>query len=437
MKNTCLHDYIAEYKNILPDLPCQSLGWLKTLRHEALEYFIKHGFPSCQTEEWRYTDVSALEKKLFSPQLNTAEIDIDKQWVNTFLVKNALTVVLVNGVFSKQLSSLSALPKDVLILSMANAIQQQPDLVKKYFAKAVNNEKHGFIALNSAWFSDGLFVHVPVNQVIQEPIQILHVVTKTDLLAVTRNMLIVDEMAKVSVIETFIGLNNAYLAVAVNEVFIAKNTDLTLYTIQEEGNKAYHFGGTYVQQAKGSRFTHHNFAFGGLLARNDIHIDLDVDSKCDLNGLYLGINRQHIDNHTYINHGQPNALSKELYKGVLNQRSRGVFQGRIAVAKNAQQTNAQMHNHNLLLSDNAEVDTKPQLEIYANDVKCTHGVTVGQLNEKLIFYLQSRGIDAKKAKDMLVLAFTNEMINKVKPKGLGKILGSSLTKRFNQQAIST
>jgi Fe-S cluster assembly protein SufD len=256
-------------------------------------------------------------------------------------------------------------------------------------------------------------------------------------LASTRNIVIAEEMAQAEVIETFVGESNAYLTASVTEVFVEKNAELSLYKMQSESEKAYHFGGTYVKQARDSRFNHHNFSFGSLLARNDVHTDLDVASECDLNGLYLGIKRQHIDNHTRINHLQPHAISHELYKGVLNQRARGVFQGRVFVAEDAQKTDSSMNNRNLLLSDDAEVDAKPQLEIYADDVKCAHGVTVGQLEEKSIFYLKSRGIDEETARNLLTFAFANEMVDKVKLKELHTMLLEQLLQRFPQENVES
>lgn len=430
-----LNNYTEEYKNTANTLPGQSLGWLKTIRAEAFEYFSDKGFPSLREEEWRYTNVSAIEKKLFSAQLNLDANELDKEWLNRYRLEDALTVVVVNGRFSKEHSNLDGLLGTVSVLSMTDALEQQPELVEKYLTKAVGNKEHSFVAFNSAWFSDGLFVHVPAKLVLDKPIQILHVVTQANFLATTRNVFVIDEMAEVDIIETFVGGDDAYLSAAVTEVFVGKNAALTLYKMQSEGDKAYHFGGTYVKQQRDSRFTHHNFAFGGLLARNDIHTDLDIASECDLNGLYLGVKRQHIDNHTRINHQKPYAISRELYKGVLNQRARGVFQGRVTVAEDAQKTDSEMNNRNLLLSNDAEVDTKPQLEIYADDVKCAHGVTVGQLDENSIFYLQSRCVDEETARNMLTFAFANEMVDKVKLKSLRDLLLQQLLNRFPQAGI--
>ncbi len=423
------------YQNLTELLPGQSLAWLKALRTEALEYFSDKGFPSLRDEDWRYTNVSAIEKKLFAPQLDFTTANVNQDWLENYRLKNVFTVVLVNGRFSQTLSDLDELPSDVTIGSLAEILEQQPALVEKYLNKAVSPKEHGFVAFNTAWFSDGLFVHVPSNQVLEKPIQLLHLVTQADCLTATRNILVADEMAKVQVVETFVGVNDAYLSAAVTEVFVGKNADITLYKVQNEGQKAYHFGGTYIKQEKESRFNHHNFAFGGLLARNDIHTDLDVASECDLNGLYLGEKRQHIDNHTRIHHRQPHAISHELYKGVLNQRARGVFQGRVIVAEDAQKTDSVMNNRNLLLSNDAEADTKPQLEIYADDVKCAHGVTVGQLDEQSIFYLKSRSIDEETAKNILTFAFANEMVDKVPFESLRGFLLDQVLQRFPQQGM--
>ena len=424
--------YCTEYEKNSDTLPGQSLSWLNDLRAKAFENFSANGFPSLREEEWRYTNVSAIEKKLFSPQVKTEECTIDQTWLDSHMLDETYTFVLINGVVSLAHSSLEGLADDISVLSMADALAQQPDQVEKYFAQAVNHQEHGFVAFNTAWFSDGLFVHVPAHQIVDKPIHLLHCVTHADFLATTRHVIAIDEMAEAKVIETYVGVNEAYLTASVTEVILGQNAELSLHKRQSEGEKAYHFGGTYAKQAENSRFKHHNFAFGSLLARNDVHTDLGVASECNLNGLYLGIKRQHIDNHTRINHAEPHAISRELYKGVLDQRARGIFQGRVIVAEDAQQTNSEMNNRNLLLSNDAEADAKPQLEIYADDVKCAHGVTVGQLDEKSIFYLQSRCIDELSAKNILTFAFANEMVDKVLIKSLHDQLLEQLLTRFPQ-----
>lgn len=428
--------YTAEYQSIASALPGQDLPWLQALRTEALAQFAEQGFPSPREEEWRYTNVSGIEKKLFAPSMDlTAGGGINADWLKQYRMEDAWVLVLVNGHFSAELSVLDGLPEAVSVMSIANALAAQPEIVEKYLGQAADHAEHGFIAFNTAWFSDGLFVHVPGKLALDKPIQLLHIVSKADAMATTRHIIVADDMAELKIVETFIGAE-AYLTAAVTEVFVGQNADLTLYKMQSESEKAYHYGGCYIKQARDARFTHHNFAFGGLLARSDIHVDLDHASECELNGLYLGVKRQHIDNHTRINHLKPYAISRELYKGVLDDRARGVFQGRVIVAIDAQKTDSQMNNRNLLLSDDAEADTKPQLEIYADDVKCGHGVTVGQLDEKSIFYLQSRCVDEETARNMLTFAFANEMVDKIKIRALHDMVLEQLLMRFPQEGVN-
>ncbi|MCX7096715.1 MAG: Fe-S cluster assembly protein SufD [Methylococcales bacterium] len=435
MMTTSVSRYTAEYQTLAPTLPGHDLPWLQQLRQQALAEFSVQGFPSPRAEEWRYTNVSAIEKKLFAPVAKLTGGAIDREWLTSQQLADVWSVVLVDGHFSAELSVLAGLPDSVVVLGMADALAKQPDCLEAYLNKGVNNQEHGFIAFNTAWFSDGVLLHIPAKLALEKPVQILHVATHAEALISTRTVLIADDHAQASVIETFVGFDNAYLTAAVTEVFVGENAGITLTKVQCESAKAYHFGGTYVKQARDARFTHHNFAFGGLLARSDIHTDLGLASECELFGLYLGVNRQHIDNHTRINHLKPHAVSRELYKGVLDDRARGVFQGRVIVALDAQHTDSQMNNRNLLLSSDAEADTKPQLEIYADDVKCGHGVTVGQLDEKSIFYLQSRCIDEETARNMLTFAFANEMVDKIKIKSLHDLVLEQVLLRFPQEGV--
>ena len=428
--------YAAEYSNIAPILCGQSLLWLEEQRLKALSQFSEQGFPSSHEEEWRYTNVSAIEKKKFSPTINKTKNLVDIEWLKLYQLQEAWSVVLVDGHFSAELSSLDDLPVDVLVMGMADALQKLPETLENYINQSVNIDENSFIAFNTAWFTDGLFVSVNAKRILEKPIQVLHVATQQDVLAATRTVIILDKMAEASIIETYVGYDNAYLSSTVTEVFVGQNAHLTLYKMQCESEKAYHFGGIYVKQDRDAHFTHHNFAFGALLARSDIHTDLDHASECELNGLYLGVKRQHIDSHTRINHIKPHGISRELYKGVLDDRARGVFQGRVIVAKDAQQTDSQMNNRYLLLSDDAEADSKPQLEIYADDVKCGHGVTVGQLDEKSIFYLQSRCIDEEAARNILTFAFANEMVDRVKIKVLHEMILEQVLIRFPQEGIN-
>ncbi len=425
-----------DYGEIIKQLPGNALTWLKGFRSRGLDAYQDLGLPAPRDEEWRYTPLSGLEKKYFAPQPQTSTAN-HEDLLARLKLNDAFVCVLVNGHFAPDLSTLDDLPEDVLLIPFSEMLTDpllgQP--AQEYLGKAVNVNEPGFIRFNDAWFSDGLFCSIHKNRRLEKPLQFLNLVTEPDSLSCTRNLVVLEQGAQAEIIETYAGINESYLNVSVNEVFLHQNAHLTLTKVQAEGEKAHHLGGTYVHQDNDSRLTHHNFAFGALLARTDLHTELHQGSACEMNGLYLGTKRQHLDNHTRIHHVQPHATSQEYYKGILDKQARGVFQGRVIVAKQAQKTDSSMNNRNLLLSDRAEADTKPQLEIYADDVKCSHGVTVGQLDDKSVFYLQSRGIDEAAARNMLTFAFANEMLDKIKHEELQEQLLQQLLQRFPQHSL--
>ncbi len=430
--------YVDAYPEVESLLCGKTLPWLQQLRADALLQLTAHGFPSFRDEEWRYTNVSAIDKKHYGVALNATSAAIDINWLKNYQLADVWSLVLVDGYFSADLSNLEGLPDAVKAISLSQAFQDShySSFLEGKLNSAVDFAENGFVAFNGAYFVDGVLIHIPSKQIVAKPIQILHIATQALTAINTRTVIVADELSETQLIETYVGLDSAYLSVAVTEVFIGQNADVTLHKVQVESDNALHFGGTYVKQARDARFRHDNFALGGLLARSDVHTDLDYASECELNGLYLGVKRQHIDNHTRINHLKPHGISRQLYKGVLDDRARGVFQGRVVVAEDAQKTDSQMNNRNLLLSSDAEADTKPQLEIYADDVKCAHGVTVGQLDEKSIFYLQSRCVDEETARNMLTFAFANEMVDKVKIKSLHDLILGQVLTRFPQEGIN-
>lgn len=429
-------NYIERYQSLTDSLPGQNLPWLNTLRSVALGSFEATGFPSPREEEWKYTNVTALEKKLFQPLNNITPSTVDRKWLETHKLADTWSLALVDGHYDSSLSDLIGLPDKVIATGLSEAVISYPDKVKELFGKSLNNESHGFLAFNTAYFSDGAFIDIPSGTVLKKPIQILHVSTRNDALANTRSLIGLDINSNASVIETFVGMsNNSYLTSAVTEIQLGENAALDHYKLQVETDKAYHFGGIYVNQQKSSRFTQHNLSFGALLARNEIHAGLAIAAECEMNGLFLVKGRQHVDNHTLIHHTEPHGISRETYRGVLAERARGVFQGRIVVHPQAQKTSAEMNNRNLLLSEDAEIDAKPQLEILADDVKCTHGVAVGQLDPESIFYLISRGIDRDTAKNMLTFAFANEMVEKIGLESLRSRVQEHLLNLFPQTGI--
>ncbi|MCK5871520.1 MAG: Fe-S cluster assembly protein SufD, partial [Methylococcales bacterium] len=392
---------------------------LSHFRQNARALFSENGFPKTNEEEWRYTNLSALEKKTFKTPSTTERIN--EALLESHMLENTWVMVFIDGYFSKKYSRLADLNKGLTFTHIEHLLNTEPDKITPYLGAAVRDKEHNFIAYNSAYFTDGFFIKLAPQAIATKALQIIHYAASPESLSATRNIIVAEKASKLEIIETFIGESNS-LTAAVNEIFLDENATLTLYKQQAESPNAYHFGGSYCKQQPHSIFNHHNFAFGALIARNDIHTDLETASECSFNGLYLAENRQHIDNHTRINHNKPQGISREFYKGILKDRARGVFQGRVFVAKDAQKTDSAMNNRNLLLSNKAEIDTKPQLEIYADDVKCAHGVTIGQLDKQAIFYLQARGLSMNAAKELLTAAFANEMIEKVPLASLKKQL---------------
>ena len=431
-------DYLQHYQGLADSLPGQDLSWLRAKRQAASALFSAAGFPSPRAEEWKYTNVSPIERKLFKPApvASGAEAALDLDWIEDHRLADAWSLVLVDGRFNAAASRLEGLPAGVAAMGMGEALERLPERVEALLGESVSSELHGFIAFNMAFFADGVFVEVPAGMTLEKPLQFLQVATRADGLANTRNLVSLAATAGASIVETFVGVAGlGYLSAAVTEIALGENASLDHYKVQLESERAYHFGGVYVSQQRSSRFVQHNLAFGGLLARNEIHAALSEASECELNGLFLTRERQHVDNHTLIDHRKPRGLSRENYRGVLADRSRGVFQGRIIVQPDAQKTQAEMSNRNLLLSDDAEIDTKPQLEILADDVKCAHGVTIGQLAAESVFFLESRGIDRASARNMLTFAFANEMIEKIKLASLKTQVQDQLLNLFPQTGI--
>jgi Fe-S cluster assembly protein SufD len=252
-------------------------------------------------------------------------------------------------------------------------------------------------------------------------------------IATPRNLIIAGENAQLKLIETYAGLSNStYFTNAVSEIVVARNAHVEHFKVQQESESAYHIGSTYIDQQRDSNYKSYNFVFGGHLVRNNFSTTLsDEGIECTLNGLYIGVNDQHIDNHTVIDHARPNCHSEELYKGILDDQAHGVFNGKIYVRQDAQKTNAIQSNNIILLSDDAAIDTKPQLEIFADDVRCTHGATIGQLDENAYFYLRSRGIDKKRARQLLIYAFASDVIDRVEIEPLRTKLSELLAEKLH------
>lgn len=413
-----INAYVDMFAHASKDLPGNGETWIQQVREKALARFAEQGFPTRRDEDWKYTNVAPIQKSVF--KLPDKGLNgVGHEQLDDFLFRDLLChkLVFVNGHYSQALTSLGTLPDGVNVDSLAQTLTNRPDALRPYLGQYATTEKYGFAALNTAFLRDGAYVHVPADIIVPAPIHVLFVATGDgdETLVQPRNLIVAEKNSQVTIIESYISLaETRYLTNAVTEVVADENCAIEHYKVGQESSKAFHIGGLYVQQQANSRFTSHNITLGGALVRNDIQQSFAAEGgECVLNGLYLVTGRQHVDNHTDIDHAQPRCTSREFYRGVLDGRARAVFNGRIVVRQDAQHTDAQLENKNLLLSRDAEVDTKPQLEIYADDVKCAHGATVGQLDENAIYYLRSRGIAEEDARSVLTYAFLGDVVRRI------------------------
>ncbi len=404
------------------------LPWLAAHRQSAFDQFKEAGFPTRRHENWKYTDVSRITKTGFvsadaSHNIIQAD-DLDSLKFNT---ENSHELVFINGQYSAEHSNIGSLDDKVVIGSLADALKNTPGLIENKFnqfasedhsRKNHTRENHIFAALNTALFNDGAFIYVPDNIIIEAPIVIYYVSSNNEekLATTPRNLIIMDKNAQANVIESFHGLEGVVsFTNTITEIDTAEGAMLEHYKVQQENTDSFHIGGTHLKQHRNSRVESHSISLGGAIVRNDIVTDLaDEGAEVILNGLYMGNGSQHVDNHTRVNHSSPHTQSDENYRGVLDGRAQGVFNGKVIVHKDSQKISAAQSNANLLLSDHAEIDTKPELEIYADDVKCSHGATIGQLDKNMLFYLRSRGLDEATAKSLLTFAFADEVITRIK-----------------------
>ncbi len=396
------------------------------LRRQGISRLEEIGFPTLKTEEWKYTNILPIIKTNFEPVTwkSKANFDLSKNFLTDL---DSESIVFYNGTLQENNSVLSDLPEGMIIDSLQNAVKKHPDLVQKHLGKYLKMDS-GFDAINSAYLKDGIFIYLPKNTVVKKTLQILFYTDYENGMVTYRNLIVTENNSEAKIILNHTGEGEKkYFVSSVNEISVGEDSSLRLYSLQSESENAYHIDKSEIKIKNSGTFKHYSFSFGSKIARNDIIAHIDGENvDCNLYGLYLGKGRQHIDNHTFINHSKPNSFSEELYKGILDDESHGVFDGKILVSPNAQKTNAYQSNKNVLLSDSATVDTKPQLEIYADDVKCSHGATVGSLDEEQFFYIISRGIPKNIARSMLIKAFTNDVLTKVEIEKLREPLNQTI-----------
>lgn len=425
-------DAAAAYAAVLPG---RAHSWVRELRAHALAHFETLGFPTTRHEDWKYTNVSAIERHPFRPApRGPAGVTVERLAPRLFGELAAHRLVFVNGYYVPGLSASAGLPAGVTLGSLAQALEASAGALEPYLGRLAPVDTHSFAALNTAYLADGAYVHVARGAAVEKPIHLVFVTTEAaeSLLTSPRSLIVLEDGAAATLVEQYVALaDTSCFTNAVTEIALARGARLEHYRLQQESAKAYHVGGVHLRQERDSRYVSHAVDLGGLLVRNDLRSLLDAEgAECELNGLYVVDGHGHVDNHTCVDHAKPRGTSREFYKGVLAGRARAVFNGRVVVHPDAQHSDAQQTNHNLLLSRDAEVDTKPQLEIHADDVKCSHGATVGSLDEDALFYLRTRALDAGAARDLLTYAFADDVLARMRLAAIRRPLERELTARL-------
>lgn len=420
MAPTATDRYRAEFEAFTRPGVAGGPAWLQTLRQAAIDRFAALGFPTPRDEQWKYTSVAPIATTPFRPAGDGRDDGPDSEAIEPFVIGPPTwsRLVFVNGRYAAKRSSVPAPAGDVRVSSLAEALLTDPAVVERHLGRQAAWERDAFTALSTAFVQDGAFVHVPAGVRVAEPIHLLFVATSpapAAALAQPRTLVVAGRESQVTVIESYVGVgDDTYFTNAVTEIAAGAGAIVDHYKLGQESPGAYHIGATRARLERDSTLSSCSIVLGGRLVRNDLGVLLDAEgAACTLTGLYLVGDRQHVDNHVTVDHARPRGRSTQLYKGVLDGRSRAVFDGKVLVRRDAQKTDAHQTNKHLLLSDGAEVDSKPQLEIFADDVKCAHGAAEGQLGEDALFYLKSRGLDDRTARALLTYGFAAEVLQRI------------------------
>ncbi|CAG4882464.1 Iron-sulfur cluster assembly protein SufD [Georgfuchsia toluolica] len=443
MNVTATGHYLDEFSRAKAALPGSRLPWLAGIRTEAMEEFHTRGFPTLRDEDWKYTSVARIEQGRFSllsdvtpPVMTKGNPRGTTQQIEALALPEAQLLVFVDGRHMPTLSRINALPMGITIASIADLLAREPETLHTLLARQSRDYSSGFAALNAACMIDGSYLYLAQDTVLDAPLHLLFVATQDNLATHVRNFVVAEANSRACIVEHHVALGAPrYFTNIATDIVAGRGASIEHHKLQEESAKAFHIAATNACLSQDSHFVSASYAFGGALARIDISVALDGEgAECSLAGLYMGDGRQHVDHHTSINHNRPRGTSREFYKGVLSGAARAVFNGKVIVHPGAQHSDALQTNHNLLLSEQAEVDTKPQLEIWADDVKCSHGATVGQLDDNQIFYLRSRGMDDAAARALLTYAFAAELTNRVALAPLRAKLERLLRERLPQSS---
>jgi Fe-S cluster assembly protein SufD len=414
-----LESYLASFTDFARSTAPETPAWLRELRDQAFARFCEVGLPTTRDEDWRFTSIAPLARTPFR-LARAGAVSLTVSDLDPWLMEGALArLVFVDGLFAPALSVIGKLPSGVAVDSLRNQIAKRPAPLAEHLGRYLDTVRDPFSALNTAFLEDGAYVHVARGVAVQQPIHLLFVSTggPSPAMAHPRNLIVVEEEGQATVVEDYVsfGAEIPAFSNAVTELVARANSTVTHFLIEREHLESFNFSTLRIEQARNSSVASHSLLAGGAIVRNNVHPVLAGEgSECLINGLFIGAGRQHLDNYMLVEHASPHCASRQFYNGILDQRAHGVFHGRIIVHKNAQKTDAKQTNRNLLLDDDAQIDTKPQLEIYADDVKCTHGATIGQIEDNALFYLRARGIDEVQARRLLLQAFAGECLERMK-----------------------
>ena len=432
--------YIAAFEERRKSSTQANPSWLAALRTAGITAFADLGFPTTKEEAWKYTNVQRMIELPFQLAQGDASSRVSERTLSgSFVDCDAPRMVFVNGVYARQLSIGNHAMAGVQFANLSVLANDGAEWLSQ-IGHVAGPRRGGFVALNTAFLADGAVLHIHPGARISQPIQIVYISAGSEqpLMSHPRTLIVLGAGSEASIVESYFGVNGSvYLCNAVTELIAGEGSILQHHRIQREGPSGHHVGLVAATLGRGSSLTAHSITLSGGLVRNDVHVALEGEgAECALNGLYLASGKEHVDNFTEIEHARPRAASQELYKGILEGAAHGVFNGKIVVHKDAQKTAARQTNKNLLLSPEAVVNTNPQLEIYADDVKCTHGSTIGQLDPDALFYLRSRGLDPNQARSLLRLAFASEIVGRIRIGSLRSALDQYLVDKFQPMSES-
>lgn len=429
---------LEDFKQLESNLNGESKNYFHNIRQNAIATFEQLGFPVRKLEEWKYTNINPILKHDFISAVNSTLSDLNEKDIESFLFddENVNRLVFVNGFFSSKLSKIVSKNKNVYIGNFTDGRVKLGEVIEKHFSKYADFSNSSLTALNTAFAKDGAFIYFGKDETVEEPVHLIFIsdARNDSYLSQPRNLFVMEKGSSVKIAEEYYSIGDKHSFVnSVTEIFVDENASLEKYKIQNEGDKAYHIGTTQVMQEKDSRFSDTTISWGGAITRNNLNSVFNgTNTECHFYGLYLLTGKQHVDNHTLADHAKPHCYSNELYKGIIDDHATGVFNGKIMVREDAQKTNAYQSNGNILLSEDATIYSKPQLEIFADDVKCSHGATSGQLNENEMFYLQARGIGKEQARVILLNAFAGDVLDSVKFDSLRERLQLTLENKLSK-----